>query len=77
VRHVEDLGFSRSDRVTWAAEAEGLGALVVKARRGDQADEKTRWTAENLPLLARRGYPVPELVWHGSVAGDWHVVAVS
>lgn len=68
------LGRPRADRRTWAAEAEGLGELVVKARRGDRADEKTRWSAEHLPLLARRGYPAPEIVWHGSLADDWHVV---
>lgn len=72
VRRVERLGRSRPQRVTWAAEAEGLGALVVKARYGDRADEKTRWCAVHLPLLGARGYPVPEIVWHGVVEDKWH-----
>jgi Phosphotransferase enzyme family len=60
--------------VTWAAEATTLGPLVVKARRGDRADEKTRWAAEHLPLLGARGYPVPTILWHGELDEDWYLV---
>ena len=73
VHVVAGLGRSRPERVTWAAEADGLGALVVKARHGDRAYEKTRWCAAHLPLLGERGYPVPEIVWHGVGEGEWHV----
>lgn len=60
-------------RATWAVES-SLGEPVVKVRHGDRADEKTRWCAANLPRLGARGYPVPEIVWHGLVGNDWHVV---
>jgi Phosphotransferase enzyme family len=73
VRHVEALGRPRPGRAVWAAEAQGLGALVVKARHGDRAGEKTRWCAEHLPLLRARGYPAPEIVWHGFLEAGWHV----
>jgi hypothetical protein len=46
-------------RMTWAARAPGTGAIVVKARLGDNAREKTQWCAEHLPALGARGYPVP------------------
>ena len=62
-----------SSRTTWAAHGERAGPLVVKARCGDRADEKTAWCAARLPLLAARGYPVPSIVWHGMVRDDWHV----
>ena len=62
-----------SSRTTWAAHGERAGSLVVKARCGDRADEKTAWCAARLPLLAARGYPVPSIVWHGMVRDDWHV----
>jgi aminoglycoside phosphotransferase (APT) family kinase protein len=74
VRLAGVLGRPRTDRRTWAADAEGIGPLVVKARRGDWADEKTRWCAENLPLLAARGYPAPEILWHGALDAQWYVV---
>jgi hypothetical protein len=54
-----------SSRMTWAAQGERTGPLVVKARRGEGADEKTAWCAAHLPLLAARGYPVPAIIWHG------------
>ena len=62
-----------SSRTTWAAHGERAGSLVVKARCGDRAYEKTAWCAARLPLLAARGYPVPAIVWHGMVRDDWHV----
>ena len=39
-----------SSRATWAVAAHRAGELVVKARHGDRACEKTRWCALNLPL---------------------------
>ncbi len=62
-----------SSRTTWAAHGERTGPLVVKARRGDRAYEKTAWCAARLPLLAARGYPVPAIIWHGMIRGQWHV----
>jgi aminoglycoside phosphotransferase (APT) family kinase protein len=60
-------------RTTWAAHGERTGSLVVKARCGERPYEKTAWCAARLPLLAARGYPVPAIIWHGMVRGDWHV----
>jgi aminoglycoside phosphotransferase len=73
IRCLGTLGRARPTRASWAAKAEHLGALVVKARKGDAADEKTRWCALYLPTLAERGYPVPEILWHGALDGDWYV----
>jgi aminoglycoside phosphotransferase (APT) family kinase protein len=75
VRILTKLGEPRTERATWAVEAAGAGELVVKVRHGDRADEKTLWTEANLPLLAARGYPVPELVWHGRLEGEWYAIA--
>ena len=57
-----------SSRMTWAAHGERTGSLVVKARRGERAYEKTAWCAARLPLLGARGYPVPAIIWHGMAA---------
>ena len=62
-----------STRTTWAAHAERAGPLVVKARCGERAHEKTQWCAARLPLLAARGYPVPAIIWHGMARDGWHV----
>jgi aminoglycoside phosphotransferase (APT) family kinase protein len=62
-----------SSRTTWAAHGKRAGSLVVKARGGERAYEKTAWCAARLPLLAARGYPVPSIVWHDMVRDDWHV----
>ncbi|HEX6523745.1 MAG TPA: aminoglycoside phosphotransferase family protein [Streptosporangiaceae bacterium] len=62
-----------SSRTTWAAHGERTGPLVVKARHGDRAYEKTAWCAARLPLLAARGYPVPAIIWHGMASDQWHV----
>jgi aminoglycoside phosphotransferase len=62
-----------SSRMTWGAHGERTGPLVVKARLGDGAYEKTAWCAARLPLLAARGYPVPAILWHGMARGQWHV----
>jgi aminoglycoside phosphotransferase (APT) family kinase protein len=62
-----------SSRTTWAADGERAGPLVVKARCGERADEKTAWCAARLPLLGARGYPVPVIIWHGLLRGPWHL----
>ena len=74
VRLSEPLGTSRLTRATRAFEATRLGDLVVKVRLGDRADEKTRWCATHLPLLIGRGYPAPEVVWHGFVDDQWYAI---
>jgi aminoglycoside phosphotransferase (APT) family kinase protein len=61
-------------RATWAVRTRAAGELVVKVRHGDRALEKTQWCAARLPLLGARGYPVPVIVWHGLLTGEWHVV---
>jgi aminoglycoside phosphotransferase (APT) family kinase protein len=73
VHAARPLSAPRIGRRTWAAEADRAGALVVKARFGDRAHEKTRWCAARLPLLRARGYPVPTIVWHGMLDDDWHL----
>jgi hypothetical protein len=73
VRDARWLSSPRRTRITWAARTEAGRELVVKARLGDRADEKTRWSAAHLPRLAERGYPVPEIIWHGRLPGAWHV----
>ena len=62
-----------SSRTTWAARGERSGPVVVKARCGERADEKTAWCAARLPLLGARGYPVPSIIWHGMVRDPWYV----
>jgi aminoglycoside phosphotransferase (APT) family kinase protein len=62
-----------SSRTTWAARGERAGSLIVKARRGERAEEKTEWCAARLPLLGARGYPVPEIIWHGMTRDQWHL----
>jgi hypothetical protein len=62
-----------SSRTTWGAHGERTGPLVVKARCGDRAYEKTAWCAARLPLLGARGYPVPAIIWHGMARDQWHV----
>jgi Ser/Thr protein kinase RdoA (MazF antagonist) len=63
----------RTSRMTWAARAQRTGPIVVKARRGDYAPEKTQWCAKYLPVLGARGYPVPAILWHGMISAEWHV----
>lgn len=63
----------RTSRMTWAARAQRTGPIVVKARRGDNAPEKTQWCATYLPVLGARGYPVPTILWHGMISPEWHV----
>ena len=54
------------------ADARGVGR---EGHEGDRASEKARWCELDLPFLAARGYPVPSIVWHGSLNEGWHVVA--
>jgi len=62
-----------SSRTTWAARGQRTGPLVVKARGGERAREKTAWSAARLPLLGARGYPVPTILWHGMASDQWHL----
>jgi hypothetical protein len=73
VHGVRPLTPPRTSRMTWAARAKRTGPIVVKARYGDRADEKTQWCAAHLPALGARGYPVPVILWHGMVSAEWHV----
>jgi len=75
VRRQRTLAVRGSGRAIWFASAGEAGQLVVKARLGDRAYEKTQWCASRLPLLGARGYPVPAIVWHGMLDDDWHVMA--
>ena len=74
VQYTETLRAAGAARAAWAARADGLGEVVVKARKGDRAREKTQWRVANLPLLAARGYPAPDVVWHGALDEDWYLV---
>jgi aminoglycoside phosphotransferase len=73
VSGAEPLGPARQSGMTWAARAQRRGAIVVKVRHGDYAEEKTRWSVAHLPALGARGYPVPAILWHGLIRGQWHV----
>jgi hypothetical protein len=42
---------ARQSGITWAARAHRTGPVVVKARHGDRADQKTQWCAAHLPAL--------------------------
>jgi aminoglycoside phosphotransferase (APT) family kinase protein len=63
--------------MTWGARAQLTGAIVVKIRHGDRAEDKTRWCAAHLPALGARGYPVPAILWHGMISDHWHVTIQS
>jgi hypothetical protein len=73
VADAEPLTPPRTSRMTWGARAQRTGPIVVKTRCGDGADEKTRWCAAHLPALGARGYPVPTILWQGTITGEWHV----
>jgi aminoglycoside phosphotransferase (APT) family kinase protein len=73
VHDAQPLTPPRTSRMTWAARAQRTGPIVVKARRGDNASEKTQWCAKYLPVLRARGYPVPAVLWHGTIGAEWHV----
>jgi Phosphotransferase enzyme family len=65
----------RLSRMTWAARAQGTGAIVIKVKDSDdgRADKKARWCAAQLPALGARGYPVPTILWHGMISAQWQV----
>jgi aminoglycoside phosphotransferase (APT) family kinase protein len=69
------LGLAKRSGRTWAARAQGTGAIVVKVRESDdgRADEKAHWCAAHLPALGARGYPVPAILWHGMISAQWQV----
>jgi aminoglycoside phosphotransferase (APT) family kinase protein len=67
----------RQSRMTWAACTRRTGPIVVKVRLGDGADEKARWCMANLPALGARGYPVPDILWHGMISAQWHATVQS
>lgn len=75
VYDAEPLTPVRLSRMTWAARAQGAGAIVVKVKESDdgRADEKARWLAKHLPALGARGYPVPAILWHGMLSAGWQV----
>jgi aminoglycoside phosphotransferase (APT) family kinase protein len=73
VSEAEPLVPVRRSGMTWAARAQRTGAIVIKIRHGDRAQEKTRRCAAHLPALGARGYPVPAIRWHGMIRGQWHV----
>jgi Ser/Thr protein kinase RdoA (MazF antagonist) len=75
---VEDprpLGPAKQSRMTWAARAQAAGAIAVKVRDSDEgrAQQKADWCAAHLPVLAARGYPVPAILWHGTLSAQWQV----
>jgi Phosphotransferase enzyme family len=73
VHDAQPLTPPRTSRMTWAARVPGTGAIVIKASHGDNAFEKTQWSAEHLPALGARGYPVPTILWHGMISAELHV----
>jgi aminoglycoside phosphotransferase (APT) family kinase protein len=77
VDEAEPLTPVRQSRMTWAARGPSTGPIVVKVRHGDDADGKTQWCVAHLPALGARGYPVPEILWHGMVSDQWHVTVQS
>jgi hypothetical protein len=73
LRCLGSIGRMQPDRHTWLAQA-GPGQVVVKARAHAFAAERAGWAARALPLLADRGFPVPEIVWHGPLDERWFLV---
>jgi hypothetical protein len=61
------------DRRTWLAEA-AFGPVVVKAIASPFAGERAAWATAALPVLGSRGYPVPDVVWHGRLNECWFLV---
>jgi hypothetical protein len=67
------MGRAHGDRYTWLAQVEP-GQVVVKAKAHAFAAERAVWAAGALPVLADRGYPVPDIIWHGSLDERWFLV---
>lgn len=74
VRCVGVLGRPRRNGAVWAAEAAELGDVVVKVWWGRRPADQTRWRARHLPLLTARGFPAPQVIWHGPVGGEDYAV---
>jgi Ser/Thr protein kinase RdoA (MazF antagonist) len=64
------LGQQHEDRCTWLASG-ASGLVVVKAVSNPFSAARAEWSAAALPVLARRGYPVPEIVWRGPLDERW------
>jgi Ser/Thr protein kinase RdoA (MazF antagonist) len=73
LRPITRLGRPRENRRTWLAEGEP-GTIIVKAVSNPFVAAKAAWTLDALSLLAKRGYPVPQLLWQGSLDERWSVV---
>jgi hypothetical protein len=67
------IGRVTDGRRTWLAEAD-FGPAVVKAITNPFAGERAAWAAAALPVLAGRGYPVPDVAWHGRLDERWFLV---
>jgi aminoglycoside phosphotransferase (APT) family kinase protein len=46
----------------------------VKVVSNPFAAERAAWTDKALTLLARRGYPIPTILWRGALDGNWSCV---
>ena len=73
LRCLGSMGRVHGDRCTWLAQA-GPGQVVVKAKAHGLTAEWAAWAGVALPVLAGRGYPVPEIIWHGPLDERWFVV---
>src|SRR5262245_18695190 len=76
LRPLERLGRLRDTRRTWLAESEH-GTVIVKAHAGPFSTTEDGWVVSALSVLAGRGYPLPQMLWRGTLAGCWSVVAQS
>jgi hypothetical protein len=76
LRPLARLGRPRAERRTWLAEG-AAGTVVVKASANQFAAARAAWVAEALSLLAARGYPVPEVLWHGRLGARWWLIVES
>jgi hypothetical protein len=73
LRPVARLGQPRTDRATWLADGEP-GMVVVKALANPFAPARAAWVAQALAMLSGRGYPVPRLLWSGTLAQRWWLI---
>jgi Phosphotransferase enzyme family len=76
LRPVVRLGRPRVGRRTWLAEG-AAGTVIVKANANPFAAARAAWVVEALSVLAARGYPVPEILWHGTLDARWWLVVQS
>jgi hypothetical protein len=73
LRPLARLGRPRAGRRTWLAEG-AVGTVIVKANANPFAAARAAWVAEALSVLAARGYPVPEVLWAGTLDPGWWLV---